>query len=281
MEKLIITVAQTGGFHGKEANPALPEQPDEIIRSAYDCYNAGAAIVHIHAREKDGTVSADYRIFKEINDGIRAKCNLVIQDTTGGGPNLSFEERIQSLDANPEMASLNMGTGTGLVGGREILASNSPSQIAKGAGIMKERGIKPEMEVYNLSMMTDVEALIEQGLLEKPYYVNFVFGMNKIFRSDVPYSPKMLLFSVEHLPPDSIFNVSAVAASQLPAITLSILLGGHARVGLEDNVSYKKGELAKSNAQLVERAVRIARELGREIATPDEAREMLNIKKPA
>ena len=279
MDKLIITVAQTGGFHGKQANPALPEQPEEIIASAYECYNAGAAIVHVHAREKDGSVSIDSNIFKEINEGIKAKCNLVIQDTTGGGPGLSFEERINSLNADPEMASLNMGTGTGLWMGQELSMSNTPSQIAQAAGIMKERGIKPEMEVYNMSMMTDVKELVTKGLLEKPYYINYVMGMQNVFRCSVEYTPKALMHAVEMLPPDSIFNITAIGPSQLPATTLSMLLGGNVRVGFEDNIYYSRGVLATSNAQLVERAVRIAKDLGREIAGPDEARQMLNMKK--
>jgi 3-keto-5-aminohexanoate cleavage enzyme len=280
MEKLIITVAQTGGFHGKDANPALPEQPDEIIQSAYDCYNAGAAIVHIHAREKDGSVSANYEIFREINEGIKAKCNLIIQDTTGGGPQLDFEGRINSLKAEPEMASLNMGMGLIIMGDNEIIMENSPAQIQRAAKIMKERGIKPEMEVYSLAMMGDVEELIRLDLVDKPYYVNFVLGMGSFMRGGLPYTPKILLHLVEHLPPDSIFNVTAISYNQLPASSMSMLLGGNVRVGMEDNIFYHKGVLAESNAQLVERAARMARELGREIATPDEAREILNIKKP-
>jgi len=277
MEKLIITVPLTGGFHGKEANPGVPEQPEEIIQSAYDCYNAGASIAHIHAREKDGSVSTDYKIFKEINEGIKAKCNIIIQDTTGGGPNLTFEDRIRSLDANPEMASLNMGCGVGVWQGKQSIVTNTPEQIQKAAGVMKDRGIKPEMEVYNLSMMEDVKELIELGYLTKPYYINFVLGMQKVFRGGLPYSPKILMHLVDHLPEDSIFNVSGVGACQLHATTLAILLGGNLRVGFEDNIYYSKGVLAESNTQLVERAVRIAGELGREIAGPDEARRIIGI----
>ncbi len=279
MEKLIITVAQTGGFHGKDANPALPEQPDEIIQSAYECYNAGAAIVHIHAREKDGSVSTNSELFKEIDDGIRDKCNIVLQNTTGGGPNLTFEDRIRSLAANPEMASLNMGTGVVMWKNGESFMENSPDQIQRAAGEMKKRGIKPEMEVYNLSMIEDVKRLIKLGLVEKPYYINFVLGMQNVFQGGLPYTPKILLHLVEHCPADSIINVTAIAYSQLPASLMSMLLGGNVRVGFEDNIYYGRDELAKSNAQLVERAVRMARELGREIANPNEAREILNIKK--
>ena len=277
MEKLIITVSLTGGFHGKKANPSLPEQPEEIIQSAYDCYNAGASIAHIHAREKNGSPSSNYKIFEKINEGIRAKCNMIIQDTTGGGLNLTFEERIKSLDAKPEMASLNMGCGVALWQGKELIVTNTPEQIQRAAAVMKDRRIKPEMEVYSLSMMEDVKQLIKLGYLTKPYYINFVLGMQNVFRGGLPYSPKILMHLIDHLPEDSIFNVSGVGTYQLPATTMSILLGGNLRVGLEDNVYYAKGVLVESNAQLVERAIRIATELGREIATPDEARSILGI----
>lgn len=279
MDKLIITAALTGSFHGKEANPALPEQPEEIIQSAYECYNAGAAIVHIHAREKDGsTTSTDPEVYKKIKHGIRAKCNIITQFTTGSAPHLDFEDKIKSLYADPEMASLNMGSGINLWKGSEIMFSSTPSQIQRAAKIMKDRGIKPEMEVYGLQMMGDVTRLIDLDLLERPYYINFVLGMHDLFLGGLPYTPKILMFLVEHLPPYSIFNVTGIAQNQLPATTMSMLLGGNVRVGFEDNIYYSKGVLAKSNAQLVERTVRIAKELGREIASSDEARQILNLK---
>lgn len=274
MEKLIITAALTGGIHGKEANPALPEQPDEIIRDAVRCHEAGAAVVHLHARDRAGKGVADARIFREMNEGIRARCGIVIQNTTGG-PGLPIAERITSLDAAPEMASLNMGSVVFFHGGRELSFINLRSEIEAFAAAMLERGIKPEMEVYNPSMFGEVDNLIKRGLLSKPYYINFVMGVGGM--GGFPGTMKNLAMMIDTLPAGAVFNVSGIGRAQLPMNTMAILAGGHARTGLEDCVMYGRGEPAKSNAQLVERVARLARELGREIATPDEARSILGM----
>lgn len=278
MDKLIITAALTGGIHGKETNPALPEQPGEIIRDAVECRNAGAAIVHLHARDTEGRGVGDPAVFREMNEGIRERCDVVVQNTTGG-PGIPVEERISSLDAGPEMASLNMGSVVFFVGTRENpreqLFMNLRSEIEAFARAMLERGVKPELEVYNPSMFGEVENLIENGLLEKPYYVNFVMNVGGM--GGYPGTPKNLITMMEHLPEGAVFNVSGVGRAQLALNTMSIILGGHARVGLEDNVFYRKGEPARGNAQFVARIVRMAGELGREVASPDEARKLLGI----
>lgn len=275
MEKLIITAALTGGIHGKETNPALPEQPDEIIRDAVRCHEAGAAVVHLHARDRAGKGVADARIFREMNEGIRARCGVIIQNTTGG-PGLPIAERITSLDAAPEMASLNMGSVVFFHEGRELPFINLRSEIEAFAAAMLERGIKPEMEVYNPSMFGEVDNLIKRGLLSKPYYINFVMGVGGM--GGFPGTMKNLAMMIDTLPAGAVFNVSGIGRAQLPMNTMAILAGGHARTGLEDCVMYGRGEPAKSNAQLVERVARLARELGREIATPDEARSILGMK---
>jgi len=278
MRKLIITVAQTGGMHGKEANPNLPEQPKEIAESSYECYNEGAAIIHIHARDRAGKITSDPEIYQEIHELVKSKCNIILQDTTGGGPGLSLDERIRCLEARPEMASLNMGTLMRVRGSfAGVPFSNPPSEIERYAKEMLDRNIKPEMEVYSHAMYRDVNNLIQKGLVKKPYYVNFVLGM--IHQGAVEATPEYLCSLREFLPPDTIFNVTAVGRAQLALTTMGILLGGMVRIGMEDNVFYRKGELGKSNAQLVARTVRIARELELEIASPDEAREILGIGK--
>ena len=277
MDKLIITAALTGGIQGKEANPALPEQPDEIIRDAVECYNAGAAVVHIHARDSEGRGVGDAAIFSKINRGIRERCPVVIQNTTGG-PGIPIEKRITSLDAGPESASLNMGSVVFFYQGREIPFINLRSEIVRFAEEMQKRGIKPELEVYNPSMLGEVEYLIGKGLLESPVYVNFVMGVNGM--GGFPGTAENLTAMINRLPAGAVFNVSGIGRCQLAMNTMSILSGGHVRTGLEDNVIYRKGEPARSNAQFVERVVRIARELGREPASPDEAREILGIPKP-
>jgi 3-keto-5-aminohexanoate cleavage enzyme len=278
VDKLIITAALTGGLHGKEANPALPEQPGEIIEAAVECWNAGAAIVHLHARDAQGKGTGDPEIFREINEGIRARCPVVIQNTTGG-PGIPVARRILSLDAGPEMASLNMGSVVFFIGSpdnrEEVPFINLRSEIEAFAGAMIERGVKPELEVYNPSMFGEVENLVARGLLREPVYVNFVMNVGGM--GGYPGTPGNLLTMVDHLPPGAIFNVSGIGRAQIIMNTMAILLGGHARVGLEDNVFYGKGELATSNARFVERVVRLAGEIGRDIASPDDARAMLGL----
>jgi len=274
MQKLIITAALTGGIHGKEANPALPEQPDEIIQAAYDCYNAGAAIVHIHARDKGGNQTASKDIFATINQGIKSKCSVIIQNTTGG-PGLPVQERITSLDAHPDSASLNCGSVVFFYQGKQLPFHNYRHEIEAFAQAMLQRTIKPELEVYNPSMFLEVENLIAKNLLAPPYYINLVMGVNGM--GGYPGTPENFLTMLRHLPDNSICNVSGIGKYQLTMNTMAILTACNVRTGLEDNVFYHKGELATSNAQLVERVVRLAKEIGRDIATPDEARILLRI----
>lgn len=276
---VIITAALTGGIQTKSANPNLPEQPAEIAQAAYECYNEGAAIVHIHARDPQGKPTGDPEIYSEIHQLIREKCNIILADTTGGGPNLSPEEKIKCLDANPrpEMASLNMGTLLRTTGSyKNTPFLNTRDGIEYIAREMLNRNVKPEMEVYNHAMFREVQNLIAQGLVKKPYYVNFVLGMG--YQGALDATPQYLNSLINFLPPETIFNVTAIGRAQLPLTTMVMILGGMVRVGMEDNIYYRKGELAKSNAQLVARAVRLARELEIEVASPDEARAILGLK---
>jgi 3-keto-5-aminohexanoate cleavage enzyme len=268
--KVVITVAQTGAMSSKSVNPHVPEQPDEIAVSAYECFNEGAAICHIHARDPEGKPTADTAIYQDIHDRIRSKCNMVIQDSTGGGPNLSQEERLQCVKTGPEMASLNMGSLMRVAGPYKGIAwSNMPEEIDHFVKEMAKYNVKPEMEVFNHAMLMDVNRVIKEGLVEKPYYVNIVLGMK--YQGAEPATPDTLYSIVKSLPPDTIFNCTGVGAMQTPITVMGMLLGGCVRVGLEDNIYYSKGEMA-SNAQLVARIVRIAREMGKEPATPEETR---------
>jgi 3-keto-5-aminohexanoate cleavage enzyme len=277
-DKIVITVAMTGALVTKKMNPGLPEQPDEIAAAAYACYQEGAAIVHIHARDKDGSTTGSKETFQEIHDKIRAKCNIIIQDSTGGGPNLTLDQRIECIHAKPEMASLNMGSLMRLSGQyKGIPFSNMPEEIEHFLTQMKKFGIKPEMEVYSHSMFRDVENIIKKGLVEKPYYINLVMGM--MYQGAVDATPKQLNSLLDFLPEDAVVNVTPVGAAQLPLTTLGMILGTCVRVGMEDNIYYRKGELVKSNVQFAARAVRIARELNKEPATPDEARKILGLTK--
>jgi 3-keto-5-aminohexanoate cleavage enzyme len=277
--KVIITVAQTGALVTKAQNPNLPEQPEEIAVSAYDCYNEGAAIAHIHARDKNGVTTGSADVFRDIHERIRKRCNIILQDSTGGGANLTVEQRTECLEAGPEMASLNMGTMLRTIGAAAgTVFSNSRPDIEAFVTRMKKFGVRPEMEVYSLSMFREVNNLIEKGLVEKPYYVDLILGM--AYQGALEGNPLYLPVYLQFLPApaDTLFNILGVGAAQTPIATMGMILGGCVRVGMEDNLYYRKGEPAKSNAQLVARIVRIARELGKEPATPDEARQILGLK---
>lgn len=280
-EKLIVNVALTGAFQGKEAHPKFPEQPDEIAQEAYDAWNEGASIVHIHARDKQGKNTRDPEVYREIDRKIREKkCDIIIQHTTSHDymPRLHEDKRLMAIEMNPEMASLDITfTRMHTFGGKENVCVMDMPDIEYGAKAMLERGVKPELEIFNPVCMEDVETLISKGLLTKPYWYGFVLGMRRINRGFMRYSPKILMRLVEELPPDSMFTVLGVGGDELPATTQSILLGGNVRVGFEDNIFYSKGRLAKNNAELVARAVRIGRELGCEITSPAETRKMLGI----
>lgn len=276
---VIITASLNGAFVNKDTNPSVPEQPDEIAQASLECYNAGAAIVHIHARDEQGKPCGTKEKFAEILAAVRGRCSeIIIQFSTGGGTNLTIEERVSCLDANPEMASLNMGTlmrQTGPNAGSPF--SNLTKDMEAWAAKMKGLQIKPEMECYSQSMYRDVRNLIKKGLIDPPYYVNFVLGM--MHQGAIEASPETLVSMYQFLPEDCYFNVTATAAAQLPVTTMGMIMGGAVRVGLEDNIYYSRGVLAESNAQLVERSVRIAKELNVQPVTPDQAREILGVVK--
>jgi 3-keto-5-aminohexanoate cleavage enzyme len=277
--KVIITASVNGALVTKQMNPNTPEQPDEIAQAALECYNAGAAIVHIHGRDEQGQPTGTKEKFEEIMAAVRGKCSeIVVQFSTGGGANLTIEERVRCLDAKPESASLNMGTlmrQTGAFAGQPF--ANMTKDIEAWAAKMRELEIKPEMECYSQSMYRDVNNLIKKDLLTPPYYVNIVLGMQ--YQGAMEATPEGLNSMIEFLPPGCYFNCCATSAAQLPITTMAMIWGGAVRVGLEDNIYYSRGVLAKSNAQLVERSVRIARELNIEPVTPDEARQILGIVK--
>jgi uncharacterized protein (DUF849 family) len=291
--KVIVTIAPTGGMASKKQSPHLPTQPDEIAEDVYRCYNAGASVAALHARRaSDDGATCDPLVYGRMNELIRARCDIVLNNSTGGGISgdmihqlnnglweIDFNERLKGLQAaGAEMCTLDAQTVCASFGGKEILVPTTPTRIRKLAQEMKARGIKPEWEVFSLEdIVQDVNRAIEEGLDEAPWFINIVLGVNA-FQGALPYTPKILQLMVEHLPRNCVFNVSAIGSAQLPATTQSILLGGHVRVGLEDNLYYSQGELA-TNVQLVERMVRIVRELGGEPATPSEAREIMGLRR--
>lgn len=281
--KVIVTVAPTSNFHGKDAHPALPEQPAEIAEVVYECYNAGASLAHLHARDAEGVQTNSAAVFKEINRQVRAKSPVIIQNSIA--PALAFakkrfntaEQGLETLEANPEMCSLDMGIGVVSIPGLEHIIEWTRSFLFRAATMMNERGIKAELEIFNNSQIDDSKLLIEKGLLKPPFSFSFVMGMNRANQSAVSWRPQTLVDYVSQLPPNSKFSTLGVGPTQHHATVMSLILGGGVRVGFEDNIYYRRGELAKSNAQLVERIVTVIRDLGYEPASPAEAREMLGM----
>ena len=278
-DPVVITCALTGGIHGKEANPALPEQPDEIVEQGVAAWKAGAAVLHVHARNPDGSNTMDPAIYTELHDRLRAETDAIIQLTTGGSPRLSVEERITTVRLAPEMCSLNMGLLNFFIAGEQVFFPNHRDDIERFAREIRERDVRPELEVYSAAMIEEVAHLLSLEILEEPYAINFV--LHTPTQGGHRGTPRDLLDMVERardLPGEHRLTVSSMGATQLPITTIGLAMGLNVRVGMEDNVIYRRGEPVENNAQLVERTVRIARELERRPATPDEARELFGIR---
>jgi 3-keto-5-aminohexanoate cleavage enzyme len=274
MDKLIITCAPVGAEVTKADNPAVPYSPYEIAESAIAAVEAGASIVHLHAREEDGTPSQRPVRFGEIFGRIRAAGNPIIQISTGGAVTASIEERLAPLDDPQVLPYLEMASFTcGTVNFGNDVFMNSPEFLLKLARKLKTHGIKPEIEVFDTGMIATAMRLIKARELSHPLHFDFVMGVP----GGMPAGFRQLQFLVDSLPSMCTWSVAGVGPHQLPLATMAILMGGHVRVGLEDNLYYRKGELAESNAQLVSRIVRLADELGRPVATPNEAREILGL----
>jgi 3-keto-5-aminohexanoate cleavage enzyme len=281
-DPVIITCALTGGIHGKEANPNLPEQPDEIVEQGVEAWRAGAAILHVHARNPDGSNTMDQAIYSELHERLCAETDAVIQLTTGGSPMLSVEERLNTVFLAPEMCSLNMGLLNFFIRGEQVFFANHRSDIERFAHEISARDVKPELEVYNSAMLEEVDYLLGLGIFEPPYTINFV--LHTPTQGGQRGTPRNLFDMVDRLrdlpvsQEDLRVNVTSMGPTQLPITTIGLAMGLNVRVGMEDNVYYRRGEPLQNNAQLVERTVRIARELDREPATPDEARQMLGLR---
>lgn len=271
MEKLIITACICGAEVTKEHNPAVPYTAQEIAEEAYRAQEAGASLIHLHVREDDGTPTQSADRFRVCIDAIRAKCpDIIIQPSTGGAVGMTNDERLQPITLNPEMATLDCGTCN--FGGDEVFV-NTENTIIEFAEKMNARNIKPELEVFDKGMVDMALRLHKKGYIKAPMHFDFVMGVN----GGISGEPRDLVFMRESIPPDATFTTAGVGRFQFPMVTLSMLLGGHVRVGFEDNIYLSRGVLAKSNGELVEKAVRIARELGREIANPAEARRILGL----
>ncbi|NLA81773.1 MAG: 3-keto-5-aminohexanoate cleavage protein [Clostridiaceae bacterium] len=271
MSKVIITAAISGAEVTKEMNRAVPYRVEEFVREARSAADAGAAIIHLHARHDDGSPTQDRERYRIIMEAIREACpQVIIQPSTGGATGMTAQERLQPTELDPEMASLDCGTMN--FGGDEIFI-NTENMIIEFAARMRERGIKPELECFDKSHIDMALRLVRQGHIDRPLHFNIVLGVN----GGATATPRDLLFLRHSLPEDASYTVTAMGRHQLPLNVMAMAMGGHPRTGFEDNLYYARGVKAESNGQLVARLVRIAKEMNLEIASPDEVREILKM----
>lgn len=273
MNPLIITAAITGSRITRETAPYIPVTPEEIVQSAVECWNAGASVVHIHVRDpKTGLGSQDVELFRNVVEPLREKTDLILCLTTSGipGKNLGVEERLAPLALAPEMGSFDAGSIN--LGGSVFV--NSPEFLDEAAARMLKAGVKPELEIFDLGMMITCLRMKEEGKLHEPLYFQFVMGTPW----GAPATPKALLHLYDHLPAHAVWSAIGIGKGHLPVAMTALVMGGHIRVGMEDNLYYSRGVLARTNAEFVERIVRIAGEYGRPVAGPEEARRILGLK---
>ena len=273
MSKVIITAAVCGSRPTKEMNPATPYTPAEIAQAALECWRAGAAVAHIHVRDPlTGAPDARAELFAEVLERIRAASDMLVNLTTSGlnltGPDAGAR-RLEPVGLKPDICSLDVGS----LNFRDRLFANPPGWVEEAARTMRAAGVKPEIEVFDVGHLDQARALIEAGLIAEPPWFQLCMGV----QWGIPATPENLLFMRSKLPPGALWSVLGVGRGQLPMIALGLLLGGHVRVGFEDNLYIRQGVPARSNAEFVEQAVRLARELQREVASPAAARAILGI----
>jgi 3-keto-5-aminohexanoate cleavage enzyme len=283
--KVIITAAITGGIHGKPMNPNIPEQPEEQAQDALDCYNAGASVLHLHVRGADGLNTPDLNIYNKALKLIGEKSPIIRQIGNGIGAYMdkdgnvriaTLEERLGLLTILPqaEMHTINAGTFEFRTKYGSATFENPLWFNEKYVTGLNEQGIGIEVEVYDLSHVANVLELADKGILKTPIHFSFVMGI----MGGIPADPKHIMTFLSELPEGSSWQVITIGRFQLRMTVMAMAMGGNIRTGMEDNIYYSRGVLAESNVQLVERMVRIARDIGREPATVEEAKVMLGLK---
>ena len=269
---VIITVAITGAVPKKADSPAVPVRPAEQIESTHQAYEAGASLVHIHVRNPDESSSSDAALFAEVQAGVRKHCPGMIVQFSTGGRGRNQNERASSLVHRPDMASL----ATGSVNFATQIYENTPQLIDGMATTMRDLGIKPEIEAFDLAMLYNAKALVDRGLLKPPVHIQFVLGIPNA----LPARRQVLEFMLAELKaimPEATWTAAGIGRHQLEVNRWCLELGGHIRTGLEDNLRFDKTRLATSNAELVARVAGICGEYDRRPATPTEARQILGL----
>jgi uncharacterized protein (DUF849 family) len=269
MTDAVVTAALTGPIATKRDNPALPTTPDEIAAAAEAAYRAGAAIVHIHLRDEAGLPTADVEVARRVMGLIESRCPVLVQLSTGVGLDVPFEDREALVEVSPQMATLNvcsMSFGTGEF-------RNPPDGVRRLASRMRDLGVKPELEIYDTGHLDVALGLDAEGLLAHPLQFSIVLGV----KGGAPATVESLTAMVARLPADAIWQVIGIGRANLQTTTIGLALGGNARTGMEDTLMLRRGEPARSNAELVERLVTIARAIEREPVGPDRAKQLLSL----
>lgn len=270
--KVILTIAPTGNVPTRKLTPHVPMTPAEIAADAYACWKEGASVVHIHTRDKEGLPTSDVEINREVMAELDKypDCDIIRQVSTGGRAGKNYMERGQMICLSPDMASLATGSSNFPAKGNY----NDPETVSFLAAEMMKYNVKPEIEVFDTAMIWNAVRLAEKGEIKTPLHFNLVLGVG----GSQPATVDALMYCYQHLPQDCTWGISAIGKDHVQLSTIALALGGNVRVGLEDNIYYTKGVLA-TNLTLLKRMANIAKAIGREIATPTEAREILNLKK--
>lgn len=272
MSKIIITVAPTGAWPSKKDNPNIPLTPEEIENDVYECYKAGASVVHLHMRDDMGKGTMDTKKFEETVKLIKERCDIVINLTTSGDLNATDETRQAHLKSiKPDLASYDCGSMNWM---HNSLFINHPKFLEELGYTMQENNVKPEIEIFDAGMIYNSLYYIKKGVLKEPVHYQFVLGA----AGGTAATVENLVYLKSLIPEGSTWSALGIGRGHIPILMTAIAMGGHVRVGMEDNVYYGPGELAVSNAQLVERAARLIKNSMNEVATPAEAREILGLK---
>jgi 3-keto-5-aminohexanoate cleavage enzyme len=290
MRKVVVTVAPNGGSLRTRDHPHVPTQPEAIAEDVARCAELGASVAALHARRPDEAATCDERIYRGINDLVRERCDVIINNSTGGGVDgdmavampdgtweVSWAQRLRGLDGGADVCTLDAMTFFATTPEREVLMKTPPSRGRELAAAMRERGIKPEFEAFAPThLVQDVASLIAAGYDEPPHVVNLVLGLDAVFQGAMPYTPRTLADMVDLLPPGAVFSVGAAGPRAREALAHALLLGGHVRVGLED-LPFDDGGRPRTNAEAVSEVVALIRHLGMEPATPAEARAIMGL----
>lgn len=268
-DPLIITCCVVGAELTRGTYPYLPLTPDEIAAAAEGAVKAGASVIHLHVRDEQGRPTQRVDVFETVTKKIRERCDCILQYSTGGAVGTPLEERCAPVQLKPDMATLSMGT---MNFGPEIYV-NCEKTIKTIAAAIQKYSVMAELEIFDYGMMDTVDVFLKKGYIPQKFHMDFVLGVP----GGMSGEPKNLFLLVDRLRPGQSWTVAGIGRYELPLSMLAIAMGGHVRVGIEDNIFYRKGEMTKSNAQLVERVVRLAKEANRPVASVKEARRMLGL----